>query len=224
VQSSVCVCWLHVLLYAIREPRPASVCTVLLVASDIFPRNESYTTTLFDVLCTVNQCWRTGENNTSSRRMIIQIKEIFRCNWKTSGTTCHINRVRQTLTYLLITSQKLAQLCHQEIPAKMADPCTEWSRKSLTADRRPSTFHRWGSGRSQLQAQSANDRLSLSDIDSHLYNNSTVCMQKWCTPNDASGGMVELRLHCSDWLLLSVCIRQNKPTIIRRMYEDVEST
>ena len=35
-----------------------------------------------------------------------------------------------------------------------------------------------------------------------------------------------VRLNCSDWILLSVCIGQNKPTIIRRigLYEDVEST
>jgi len=33
-----------------------------------------------------------------------------------------------------------------------------------------------------------------------------------------------VRLNCSDWILLSVCIGHNKPTIIRRIYEDVEST
>jgi len=31
-----------------------------------------------------------------------------------------------------------------------------------------------------------------------------------------------VRLNCLDWILLSVCIGQNKPTIIRRIYEDVE--
>jgi len=29
-----------------------------------------------------------------------------------------------------------------------------------------------------------------------------------------------VRSNCSDWILLSVCIGQNKPTIIRRKYED----
>ena len=31
-----------------------------------------------------------------------------------------------------------------------------------------------------------------------------------------------VRLNCSEWMLLSVCIGQNKPTIVRRIYEDVE--
>jgi len=30
-----------------------------------------------------------------------------------------------------------------------------------------------------------------------------------------------VHLNCSDWILLSVCIGQNKPTIIQRICEDI---